>query len=209
MLTSLCITGCTSGNEIHAEEATSTAEIGKTLVVYYSYTGQCKQIVNTLTEMLPADVLEIQPEEEGLKYDADNYALGTQLQNAIKANPDDASSYPAIDPVSVDFGSYRNVIIVTPLWWSQMSAIMQSYLFRNRDKMAGKTVALVVSSYSNGIDGVVADAKRILPEDVVWAGDPLWINNTNRNNRHTILTEWLDKQNFSLKNNYCCPIKLR
>lgn len=205
VLTSLCMTGCTSGNEIHAEDATSTTQIGKTLVVYYSYTGQCEEIVNTLTELLPADVLRIQPEEKGLQYDANNYALGTQLLNAIKANPDDASSYPVIDPVTVDLENYRNVIIVTPLWWSQMSAIMQSYLFRNREKMAGKTVALVVSSHSSGIDGVVTDAGRLLPDDVIWAGDALWINNTNRNNRQTILTEWLDKQNFSSKNNSDMP----
>ena len=42
--------------------------------------------------------------------------------NAIKANPDDAASYPAIDPVSVSLADYQNIIIVTPLWWSQMAA---------------------------------------------------------------------------------------
>ena len=69
----------------------------KTLVVYYSYTGNCHEIVTTLTSQIQADVLEIQPADKGLKYEANGYALGTQLLNAIKAAPNNAGSYPAID----------------------------------------------------------------------------------------------------------------
>ena len=38
----------------------------KTLVVYYSYTNNCKDIVNSLTSQIDADVLEIKPAEKGL-----------------------------------------------------------------------------------------------------------------------------------------------
>ena len=34
----------------------------------------------------------------------------------LEANPNDASSYPAIDPVSTSLADYQNIIIVTPLW---------------------------------------------------------------------------------------------
>ena len=37
----------------------------KTLVVYYSYTGNCREIVTMLTSQMEADVLEIQPAEKG------------------------------------------------------------------------------------------------------------------------------------------------
>lgn len=201
MLTALFMMGCTPKNPIHNEESTSSDKIGKTLVVYYSYTGNCEEIVNTMTGLISADVLRVQPKEKGLQYDANNYALGTQLLNAINANPDDASSYPAIDPVVIDLEDYQNIIIVTPLWWSQMSAIMQSFLFQNREKMSDKMVALVVSSHSSGISGVVDDARRLLPEDVKWAGDALWINNADHNKRQSMLEEWLETLNFSLINN--------
>ena len=170
----------------------------KTLVVYYSYTGNCREIVTTLTSQMEADVLEIQPAEKGLKYEANNYAIGTQLLNAIKANPDDADSYPAIDPVSItDLSAYQNIIIVTPLWWSQMAAIMQTYLFNNASKMADKHVALIVSSHSSGINGVVADAKRLIP-NAVWMGDALWINASNHANRANMIKEWLPKLDFAV-----------
>jgi len=56
-----------------------TAVQAKTLVVYYSYTGNCKVITNALANQITADVLEIEPAEKGLRYEANNYALGTQM----------------------------------------------------------------------------------------------------------------------------------
>jgi len=199
ILTAMLLTCCTSDSEVEAAENQAQANMAQTLIVYYSYTGNCNAIVNSLTSQITADVLEIQPTEKGLQYEANNYALGTQLLNAIKANPNDASSYPAIDPVTVDLDDYQNIIIVTPLWWSQMAAIMQTYLFQNSAKMAGKTVAMIVSSHSSGISGVVADAKRLLP-NVTWAGDALWINNANHTNRASLIQNWLPTQNFQTFN---------
>ena len=124
-MTALLLTCCSSDSEVKAETNQYQAHMAKTLFVYYSYTGNCKAIVNSLASQITADQLEIQPAEKGLRYEANNYALGTQLLNAIKANPNDASSYPAIDPVTVSIDDYQNIIIVTPLWWSQMAAIMQ------------------------------------------------------------------------------------
>jgi len=173
MLTSLC-TGATA----------------KTLVVYYSYTGNCREIVTTLTSQIQADVLEIQPAEKGLKYEANGYALGTQLLNAIKANPNDAGSYPAIDPVTTSLNDYQTIIIVTPLWWSQMAANMQTYLFNYGWQMAGKNIGLIVSSASSGISGVVADCKRLVPNGQYFS-ENLWINSSNHSNRATLIQDWL------------------
>ena len=163
----------------------------KTLVVYYSYTGNCQEIVESLKTQIDADVMRIEPADKTQKYEANNYAIGTSLLNTIKAAPNDAASYPAIDPVSItDLSGYQNIIIVTPLWWSQMAAIMQTYLFNYGAMMAGKQVSLIVSSYSSGISKVVDDAKRLVP-NAVWTGDALWINNSNRSNTASLLSEWL------------------
>ena len=171
----------------------------KTLIVYYSYTGNCQQIVESLTAQIEADVMRIEPADKTQKYEANNYAIGTQLLNAIKAAPNDAASYPAIDPVSItDLSQYQNIIIVTPLWWSQMAAIMQTYLFNYGAQMAGKHVAMIVSSHSSGISGVVTDAKRLVP-DCIWMGDALWINASNHSNRATLIQDWLPTLNFAEK----------
>lgn len=178
-------------------KAASADEAGKVLVVYYSYTGNSRQIVQSLTDQIDADVMEIEPAEKGLQYEANNYALGMQLLNAINAAPDAPDSYPAIDPVSItDLSGYDNIIIVTPLWWSQMAAIMQTYLFNYGPQMAGKHVGLIVSSHSSDIPQVVLDAKRLVP-DAVWMGDALWIKASNHANRAALISNWIASLDFA------------
>jgi hypothetical protein len=194
LLAAMLLTACSKNDEV---KAATVQEAGKTLVVYYSYTNRCHEIVTTLTDQLTADVMRIEPAEKGLQYDANGYALGTQLLNAIQAAPNDAASYPAIDPVSItDLSGYQNIIIVTPLWWSQMAAIMQTYLFNYGAQMAGKHVALIVSSHSSGISGVVADAERLV-KNVTWMGNALWINASSHGNRASLIQNWLPTLNFA------------
>ena len=97
-----------------------------------------------------------------------------------------------------DLSGYQNIIIVTPLWWSQMAAIMQTYLFNYGAQMAGKHVALIVSSHSSGISGVVTDAKRLVL-GCTWMGDALWINANNHSNRASLIQNWLPSLNFAGK----------
>ena len=176
--------------------ASLAAVKAKTLVAYYSYTGNCKAIANALTSQVEADVLEIQPAEKGLEYDANNYALGTQLLNAINANPDDAGSYPAIDPVNVSLSDYQNIIIITPLWWSQMAAPMQTFLFNYGAEMAGKNVGLIVSSASSGISRVEADCKRLVPDGNYYSKS-LWIRASQVGNASELISDWLQQINFT------------
>ena len=196
LLTVVCLLAVACSNDEEGQvNAQTTMKAGKTLVVYYSYTGNCRDIVTTLTSQIEADLLEIQPAEKGLKYEANGYALGTQLLNAIKASPNDAGSYPAIDDVTTSMDDYQNIIIVTPLWWSQMAAIMQTYLFGAGPDMAEKNIGLIVSSASSGISGVVADCKRLVPNGNYFS-ENLWINNSNRSNRSTLIKNWLNAIDF-------------
>ena len=199
-MAAMLLTACSKDSEVMAEPVNASAtEAGKTLVVYYSYTNNCHEIVTSLTSQIQADVMRIEPADKTQKYETNGYAIGTALLNAIKAAPNDAASYPAIDPVSItDLSQYQNIIIVTPLWWSQMAAIMQTYLFNYGAQMAGKHVALIVSSHSSGISGVVADAQRLVP-DAVWMGNALWINNSNHSNRASLIENWLPTLNFAEK----------
>ena len=162
----------------------------KTLVVYYSYTGNCREIVQTLTTQIQADVVEIQTVAENQDYNANGYALGNELLEAINSNPNSLDSYPPIKAVDKDCANYDIIIFVTPLWHSQMAAPAQTYLFMNRDKLAGKKFGMIVSSWSSGISTVVANANRLVPS-VQWMGESLWINHNNHPNRATLIQNWL------------------
>ena len=162
----------------------------KTLVVYFSYTGNCRDIVSSVTGLLEADVLEIKPAVDDQDYEANNYKLGADLINAINAKPGEVTSYPGIKAIDRNAADYETIIIVTPLWHSHMAAFMQTYLFKYGAQMAGKNVGLIVSSYSSGISSVVADAKRLLP-NATFMGEALWINQSNRSKQDEIVKNWL------------------
>lgn len=162
----------------------------KTLIAYYSYTNNVERIVNELRKQIEADVVEIEPVEKGLDYAANNYAIGSALISAIRNNPNNPDSYPAIDPVNVDFDEYDTIIIGAPLWWSNMAAPLQTFLFSNGSKMAGKNIGLIVSSASSGISGVESDAKRLIP-DGKFLTPSLWIRSSQTSNATTLISNWL------------------
>lgn len=162
----------------------------KTLVVYYSYTNNVERIISELRKQIDCDVVEVEPADKGLDYAANNYALGTKLLNAIKANPREASSYPKIDQVNLDLSQYGTVIIACPLWWSQMAAPFQTFLFQYGPGMAGKNIGLIVSSASSGISGVESDAKRLVP-DGKFLDPSLWIRSSQTSDASSLIARWL------------------
>ena len=187
---------CPGKNATAPSGTNSTNGDNKTLIVYYSYTNNTEQIVDDLKTMINADVIEVEPANKNLDYAANNYAIGTEQLNKIKNNPNDESSYPAIDPVIVDMSIYNTVIIATPLWWSQMASNMQTLLFKYGDEMAGKNIGLIVSSHSSGISGVEADAKRLVPNGKFYTKS-LWINASKHSQRKALLEQWLKDVNYN------------
>ena len=164
----------------------------KTLIVYYSYTNNVNSIVSELKKQIDADVVRIQPAEKGLDYAANNYAIGSAQISAIRNNPDDASSYPAIDPVEVEIADYDCIIIGAPLWWSNMAAPLQTFLFQHGKEMTGKHIGLIVSSASSGISGVEKDARRLIPGGNFFTPS-LWIRSAQTSNSANLIREWLKR----------------
>lgn len=171
----------------------------KTLVVYYSYTNNLHRIVTELCSQIDADVVRVQEAEKGLDYAADNYAIGSALISAIRNNPGDAASYPAIDPVEVRIDQYDTIIIGAPLWWSDMAAPLQTFLFNNGSKMAGKNIGLIVSSASSGISGVERDARRLIPGGK-FLSPSLWIRSGQTSNASAMISEWLKAIDYTSLN---------
>ncbi len=169
---------------------------GKTLIVYYSYTNNVHTIVSDLRTQIEADMIRVQPAEKGLDYAANNYAIGSAQIQAIRNNSDNAASYPEIDPVDVDMANYDCLIIGAPLWWSNMAAPLQTFLFQHGKEMAGKKIGLIVSSASSGISGVEGDAKRLIPEGDFFSPS-LWIRSSQTSNSAILIQQWLKDIDFA------------
>ena len=114
----------------------------KTLIVYYSFTNNVHTIATDLQSQTGADMVRIEPSEEGLDYAANNYAIGSALISAICNNPDDAASYPEINPVEVNLDEYDMVIVAAPLWWSNMAAPCRHSFSTTAQRWQGRKYAL-------------------------------------------------------------------
>lgn len=187
-----CLSACSSEGEAQAQ--TTAGDSGqKTLVVYYSYTGNSRQIVEALQAQVNCDVVEVIPTED-LDYNANNYKIGSDQIDAINAAPNDAASYPSINDVEVDFSRYQFIVIAAPLWHSCMASNMQAFLFRHGREMAGRNIGLIVSSWSSSYTGPEQDAKRLIPDGVFTK--TLWINHSNHSQRQTLVNDWLTEINY-------------
>lgn len=169
---------------------------GKTLIVYYSFTNNVHTIVGKLCTQIEADVRRVEPAVQGLDYAANNYAIGNEQIQAIRNNPTNASSYPAIDLVEVDFGQYGTIIVAAPLWHRYMAAPLQTFLFNHGADMAGKRIGLIVSSASTDISGVESDAERLIP-DGNFMTPSLWILSSQTSNCDPMIARWLEEIGYT------------
>ncbi|WP_195373646.1 MULTISPECIES: flavodoxin [Parabacteroides] len=170
------------------------APTGKTLIVYYSYTNNIHSIISDLQTQIEADVVKVEPTEKGIDYAANNYAIGSALIQAIRDNPNDANSYPSIETTIDNLSDYDRIIIGAPLWWSNMAAPLQTFLFQYGSQMEGKNIGLIVSSASSGINGVESDAKRLIPGGN-FLTPSLWIRSSQTSNCHSMIADWLNEIN--------------
>lgn len=170
------------------------APTGKTLIVYYSYTNNVHSIINDLQTQIEADVVRVEPTEKGIDYAANNYAIGSALIQVIRDNPNDANSYPSIETTIDNLSDYDRIIIGAPLWWSNMAAPLQTFLFQYGSQMEGKNIGLIVSSASSGINGVESDAKRLIPGGN-FLTPSLWIRSSQTSNCHSMIADWLNEIN--------------
>ena len=137
--------------------AASAQVQAKTLLVYYSFTGNIEKAAVAVKDQTSTDVIQIQPAQKGLNYAANNYSLGSDLVDQIRSKPNDPSSYPAIDPVDVDFSKYDTVIIGFPIWWYVAPTIINTFL--ESGDFSGKKIALFATSGGSGFGKTVQNLK--------------------------------------------------
>ena len=131
--------------ESAAEE--SEAQSGKTLVVYYSATGNTEEVAGYIAEATGADVLELDPVEPYSSEDLNYNDSGSRVVYEYE-NPDARNVELVVDSVD-NWSEYDTIYIGYPVWWGIAAWPVNGFVKAN--DFTGKTVIPFCTSASSGL----------------------------------------------------------
>ncbi len=128
-------------------EPETQPETGKTLMVYYSASGNTERVAKDIAEAAGADLFEIVPTEVYTSDDLD----WTNPDSRVSREHDDESlrDVPLTTTEVPDWDSYDTVFIGYPIWWGIAAWPVDTFV-KNND-FTGKTVIPFATSSSSGM----------------------------------------------------------
>lgn len=128
-------------------EPETQPETGKTLVVYYSASGNTARVAKDIAEAAGADLFEIVPTEVYTSEDLN----WTNSDSRVSREHDDESlrDVPLTTTEVPDWDSYDTVFIGYPIWWGIAAWPVDTFV-KNND-FTGKTVIPFATSSSSGM----------------------------------------------------------
>lgn len=136
-----------------AGEAVAAENGKKTLIVYYSRSGNTRTVANLIQKSTGADIVGLQtvdayPEE---------YRAATR-----KAKEELESGYlpPLLTKID-NMDQYGTVIIGSPNWWGTMAGPVRTFL--SQYDLSGKTVAFYITHEGSGLARSLDDLKKLCP----------------------------------------------
>lgn len=146
----------------HAAQTTSGGE--KALIVYYSRTGNTREIARQIHQRVGGEIIEIQtarpyPDD----YEAVKEQAMQQLNSGFK---------PALKTKIKEIGAYDIIFIGTPIWWGRIAAPVKSFL--SQYDLSGKTIALFNTHAGSGLGQSMSDIKALCPSSTIPDGLAVW-----------------------------------
>lgn len=120
---------------------------GKTLVVYYSATGNTERVANIIAEVAGADLFKLEPMEPYTDTDLD-WTDDNSRVSREHDSPDQREVELRSTTVD-DWDSVSTVYIGYPIWWAVAAWPIDSFIEAN--EFAGKTVIPFCTSSSSGL----------------------------------------------------------
>lgn len=136
-----------STNENKTENTDTTTTDSKTLVVYYSATGNTEEAANLIVQETNGDLFELEPVEP---YSDDDLNWSDENSRVVyEHDHEDARNVELVSTTVENWDEYDRVFIGYPLWW-QIAAWPVNSFVENND-FTGKTVIPFCTSSSDGI----------------------------------------------------------
>lgn len=156
----------------------------KTLVIYYSRSGNTKQIADYIGEKTNADVIRL----ETVRTYPSNYDEMLDTAKEEQSN----GGRPELKNKNINIADYDTIFLGYPIWWGEIATPV--YTFLDEYDLSDKKIAPFVTSGSSGLSGTPNDIKREEPNAEVL--DAMSITSSTLNNYHLFTDNWLSKLGF-------------
>ena len=134
-----------TSEETEAADTESTG--GKTLVVYYSASGNTENVSNVIAKTLGADLFELEPVEpysnDDLNWTNDDSRVTREHEN------EDERDVELVSATVDNWSEYDTVFIGYPIWWGIAAWPVDEFIETN--DFTGKTVIPFATSASSGL----------------------------------------------------------
>lgn len=134
-----------TSEETEAADTESTG--GKTLVVYYSASGNTENVSNVIAKTLGADLFELEPVEpysnDDLNWTNDDSRVTREHEN------EDERDAELVSATVDNWSEYDTVFIGYPIWWGIAAWPVDEFIETN--DFTGKTVIPFATSASSGM----------------------------------------------------------
>jgi len=153
----------------------------KALVVYYSRTGNTREIASQIHKKIGGDIVEIQPVES---YPDDYNACTKQAKQELNSG-----HKPALKTKFENIGAYDVIFVGSPNWWSTIAAPVKTFL--SEYDLSGKTIVPFITHEGSGLALSVTDIATLCPNSTVLDG--LAVRGGSSRTAQNIVSEWLRK----------------
>jgi flavodoxin len=135
-------------------------KMSKTLVVYYSHTGNTREIAKQIQGATDADIFEIEPVNP---YPSEYHETTEQAKKEINAG-----FKPEIKGGVDNIKDYDVVFVGSPCWWSTIAPPVATFL--STHDLSDKTIIPFMTHGGSGLGHSVSDITKLAPDAIVKAG---------------------------------------
>lgn len=154
---------------------------GKTLVVYFSATGNTERVAKMIATAAQADLYKIQPAKGYTSADLDWHNKSSR--SSVEMN--DAKARPELSGSVSNWADYTTVYLGYPIWWDQAPRIINSFI--ESYDFSGKVVIPFATSGSSSITHSAQELKKAYPS-INWQKGKL-LNGVTQ----TDISNWIQK----------------
>ena len=116
----------------------------KSLVVYYSMSGNCEMVAKEISKLTGADVLRIEPEKAFPDSGFRKFFWGGK--SAVMGDT------PELKPYEFDASLYDTIVIGFPVWASRMAPPLKTFVADNAEALKGKRIASFACQGGSGAE---------------------------------------------------------